>query len=81
MGEYGNPKSQNELKIYSNVELYEYQNNLLQLFDLNQGDTILIKEINWVFKNEDRLVVWFTNSDNQNWISIDNLRWGEDVKW
>lgn len=81
MGEFGNPKSHNELKIYSNVELYEYQNNLLQLFDLNQEDTILVKEINWVFKNEDRLVVWFTNTDNQNWISIDNLKWGEDVKW
>ena len=65
--------------VLSEDKIYEYRYNLVNLFPKYKDDRIEIKEMMWN-KGSKKTIVWFHQKEGQ-WISVDNLTYGKDVRF
>lgn len=80
--EFGTPKTEQIIQLYKGVNLYEYQSNLFKHYpNLEEKDTILIKEMLWELKNGEKMVIWLENQTTNDWQSFDNLKWSKKIKF
>lgn len=73
----GKPNNEKEFVLTKN--LFEYQYGLLKYYPEPEGKNISIKELCWENKNK-KTVVWF-HKVNEQWESLDNITWSDNIKY
>jgi hypothetical protein len=77
---YGKPQAEMWIMLTKESHLYEYQYNLINLFpNLSSADTLMILQESWNRKGK-HTVLWFQQKDGE-WVVIDNLTHGDEVKF
>ena len=81
VSELGNPASEGMIEYTKDIELSEMYGNLYSIYwDIKAGDTIMVKELEWHFPNNDKLVIWL-DSTSGTWKVVDVLDWPSGTKF
>lgn len=81
LSELGNPSSDGLIEFTKDVELSEMQGKLYSIYSrVKVGDTFMVKQLQWHFPNNDKLVIWL-DSTSGTWKLVDVLDWPNGVKF